>query len=98
MKRINEIPLQVVLALFFLFLLPPKAVFAQLSWQQTNSEVDYPIYIFHGTADRVIPYTSAEKLKTILKAEDQFYTIQQGRHNNLNSFPEVQNALNTILQ
>lgn len=80
----------------FLFLPYPLRV--QFPSDEYLQKVDYPIYIFHGTADRVIPFTAAEKLKDILKPEDKFYTVENGRHNNLNNFPEVKNAFDSILQ
>ncbi len=61
-------------------------------------KVDYPVHIFHGTKDRVVPYPCAAKLKHSLKATDQFYTIENGGHNNLSSdFPEFNQILDRIL-
>lgn len=55
-----------------------------------NSKIKYPIHIFHGTKDFVIPYQNAVQLKTLLKEEnaesglgDSFITIENGGHNNL---------------
>ena len=60
-------------------------------------EVNYPITIFHGTDDGVIPYRCAAKLKTVLKTTDEFITIEKGTHHNLNTFPLVQHKLDSLL-
>ena len=55
------------------------------------------IIIFHGTADETIPYRSAAKLKKVLKPGDQFITIENGSHNNLNDFPIFQQKIDSVL-
>ena len=50
-------------------------------------EVNAPVTIFHGNADRVIPLSCAAKLKKVLKPGDEFITIDKGSHNDLNDFP-----------
>ena len=61
-------------------------------------DVKDPVTIFHGTDDGVIPYRCAAKLKTILKASDQFITIEKGSHHNLNDFPLFHQKLDSLLQ
>ena len=61
-------------------------------------EVKYPVTIFHGTNDGVIPYRCAAKLKTVLKPTDQFITIDGGTHHNLNDFPLFQQKLDSLLE
>ncbi|MDQ4140640.1 MAG: lysophospholipase [Bacteroidota bacterium] len=62
-------------------------------------KVNCPIYIFHGTADNVVPYPSGEKLARLAKpAKTQFITIPNGGHNNLSNFRQYQLALQGILQ
>ena len=61
-------------------------------------EVKYPVTIFHGTNDGVIPYRCAVKLKPVLKATDQFITIDGGTHQNLNEFPLFHRKLDSLLQ
>ena len=46
-------------------------------------QVKAPVYIFQGTHDLIVPYKCAAKLIPYLKAEDAFYTIPGGRHNDL---------------
>jgi uncharacterized protein len=60
-------------------------------------EVKCPIRIFHGTADRVVPYRNAERLKPLLKEKDRFITIEKGTHLNLNTFAIYQQELDSLL-
>ena len=80
----------------FLYLNHPLRI--QFPNDQNLKKVDYPICIFHGTNDRIIPFECAEKLKDSLKPSDQFYAIEGGSHGNLNNFPEVETALDDILR
>jgi len=61
-------------------------------------KVTAPVTIFHGTADGVIPYWNAARLKNVLKTGDEFITIDGGSHNDLNSFPLMQKKLDSLLQ
>ena len=56
-----------------------------------------PITIFHGDDDGVIPYSNAQQLRPLLKATDQFITIEGGSHNNLYDFPLFRQKLDTLL-
>jgi uncharacterized protein len=60
-------------------------------------DVKYPISIFHGSDDGVIPYRNALRLKAILKPTDEFVTIDKGTHHNLNDFPFFQQKLDSLL-
>jgi len=57
-----------------------------------------PVTIFHGTADGVIPYSNAEKLRPFLKPGDTFITITGGSHNDLNNFPLFHQKLDSLLR
>jgi uncharacterized protein len=48
-------------------------------------KVNYPITIFHGTNDGVIPYSNAKKLKILLKPTDIFITVPGATHQNINA-------------
>ncbi len=61
--------------------------------QRTN----VPITIFHGTDDGVIPYSNASRLKAVLKPTDEFITIEEGTHHDLNDFPLFRNKLDSLL-
>ena len=54
-------------------------------------------YIFQGTADRIVPYSSAVKLKPFLQSEDQFIVIEGGKHKNLREFELYHEKLREIL-
>lgn len=60
-------------------------------------KVTAPVSIFHGTADGVIPYFNAARLKNVLKPQDEFITINGGSHNNLAEFPLMQHKLDSLL-
>ena len=60
-------------------------------------DVKYPITIFHGTDDGVIPYRCAAKLKAVLKPTDEFITIEKGTHHNLNDFKLFHQKLDSLL-
>jgi alpha-beta hydrolase superfamily lysophospholipase len=60
-------------------------------------EVKAPVIIFHGTNDDVIPYDAASKLKRVLKPGDEFITIENGTHNNLNDSPLFHSELDSVL-
>jgi hypothetical protein len=61
-------------------------------------EVQAPISIFHGTADWVITYSNAQRLKPSLKQTDEFITIEGGGHHNLNEYPLFHHKLDSLLQ
>jgi pimeloyl-ACP methyl ester carboxylesterase len=56
-----------------------------------------PVTIFHGDEDGIIPYRNAKNLKNVLKAKDEFVTIEGGGHNTLNDFPEFHRKLDSVL-
>jgi predicted esterase len=60
-------------------------------------EVEKPITIFHGTSDQTIPYREAAKLKKVLKPGDEFISIENGTHNNLNDFSLFHKKLDSVL-
>ncbi len=85
MKRFSEISLVIILS--FLAILMPKVLFSQLhssglSWQQTNSELDYPIYQFVSHDDNLF---------AALYGAGVFKTADEGEnwipcHNGLSNF------------
>lgn len=64
---------------------------------QFLQKVKVPIIIFHGTDDGVIPYRCAVKLKAVLKPADEFITIEDGTHHNLNDFLLFHQKLDSLL-
>lgn len=61
------------------------------------TKVTAPVSIFHGTSDGVVPYFNAKRLKARLKKGDEFITIEGGSHRDLNSFPLMQQKLDSLL-
>ena len=55
-----------------------------------------PIYIIHGSKDKLIPYKFSLKLKKE-NPKIKLFTIKGAKHNNLPSFPKYQKALYNIL-
>lgn len=60
-------------------------------------EVIAPVTVFHGTDDGLIPYRHAKQLKAE-NSKLNLVTIENGTHNNLNSFPLYKQTLQHILQ
>ncbi|MBK9338995.1 MAG: alpha/beta hydrolase [Lewinellaceae bacterium] len=58
---------------------------------------ELPVLLFHGTADRVVPYASARRLAACLKPGDEFVTIPGGSHHNLREFELYQEKLSEWL-
>jgi uncharacterized protein len=61
-------------------------------------KVKYPITIFHGTKDGVIPYSNAKKLQQYLKPADKFITIEGADHININNTKLYFQSLDSLLQ
>lgn len=64
---------------------------------QFITQVEAPVYIFHGDRDRLIPYFQSKKLKALKPEHIELITIPKGRHNNLPDFPEYQRWLYEVL-
>lgn len=71
-------------------LAPQRFVFSN---REHLKSVKAPVLIIHGTADWIVPLSSAEKLKPFLKAGDEFITIEEAGHYNLNEYPEFHQAI-----
>lgn len=80
------------------FLPIPFKVKTQFPNEEYLKQVTMPIYIFHGTKDRIIPLRSAQKLAPLLANEEHFITIEKGKHKNLNTFPLYHQELDQLLQ
>jgi pimeloyl-ACP methyl ester carboxylesterase len=61
-------------------------------------KISAPVTIFHGTKDRQITYSNAIRLQPLLKPGDEFVTIQGGSHNNLYTFKETIQKLDSLLR
>jgi alpha-beta hydrolase superfamily lysophospholipase len=60
--------------------------------------VKAPVTVFHGTVDGIIPYRKGHKLIKHFKRGDEFITIENGSHNNLNDFPLFHKKLDSLLK
>lgn len=60
--------------------------------------INAPVTIFHGTSDKVIPYSNAYRLTTAMQTKDKFITVENAGHNNLNEFPLFKNSLDSLLK
>lgn len=65
---------------------------------QYVQKVTYPVYIFHGTKDGVIPLESAIQLKPLLEKENNFIVFKGAKHNNISSFNAYHQHLEEILE
>lgn len=100
-KLILETPYNSMRSLIgmYLWMYPLKQILHyQFPTNEYLTKVIAPITIFHGTDDGVIPYRNAVKLKKVLKAGDEFITIETGTHRNLNSFLVMQKKLDSLLR
>jgi alpha-beta hydrolase superfamily lysophospholipase len=72
-----------------------KYTFPVKEWiKKTNCSV----YIFQGTKDTVVPYQCAKKLKPLLKPEQNFITLPEGKHNDLKEFALFQEKTDQIFK
>jgi uncharacterized protein len=60
-------------------------------------DVKYPVVIFHGTNDGVIPYRSASRLKAFLKPTDTFITVPGATHKSINGTKIYYDAVDSLL-
>src|SRR5687767_11254093 len=80
------------------FFMYPVIPMSKYSFPNHNylEKTKVPVTIFHGTRDRVIPYSQAKRL--IKKRPGiELVTIEKGRHNDLSSFPLFQEKLDSLL-
>ena len=99
-KLILETPYYSIPALFDCYApIYPTSILSiyKIPTYQYLQVVKAPISIFHGTADGVIPYRSASRLKNVLKSKDEFITIEKGTHHNLNEYTLFQEKLDSLL-
>lgn len=57
-----------------------------------------PIYIFHGTNDKIVYHGSTEKLTRLLKPGDKVFSIEGGTHNDLELWAEYSDNILSILE
>ena len=60
--------------------------------------ISAPVTILHGTDDGVIRYRNARRLQPLLKPGDEFVTVNDGGHNDLFSFKQTMEKLDSLLK
>ncbi len=60
-------------------------------------KVTAPVVIFQGTADGVVPYSNAARLKPLLGDRDLFITLEGGSHNDLTGFSLYRQTMDSLL-
>ena len=65
---------------------------------QFLQDVKVPVTIFHGTADGVIRYRSADKLRRFLKPTDRFFTIKGGTHHSVRKTYIYNKVIDSLLR
>jgi uncharacterized protein len=60
--------------------------------------VTAPVTIFHGTKDKLIPISQAERLKPFLKQHDVFIPVADAGHNSVSFDADYANKIDSILQ
>lgn len=100
-RLILETPYYSIPSLFscYAFIYPTAAMSTyKIPTYKFLQDVHYPVTIFHGTDDGVIPYRCAAKLKAVLKPTDEFITIEKGTHQNLNDFDSFRQKLDSLFR
>ena len=98
---ILETPFSSIPSLFYTYYpIFPRIFFFRFHFSNYASlpKVKAPIVIFQGTADRVVPYRNAVKLKEVLKPGDLFITLEGGKHRNSMEFEAYQEKMEKLLR
>ncbi|MBM3202000.1 MAG: alpha/beta hydrolase, partial [Chlamydiae bacterium] len=61
-------------------------------------EVSCPIHIFHGTKDRIIPYSSGQKLYQLVEDKATFYTLEGWGHDGMMCHKDYILSMQQILE
>ena len=62
------------------------------------SSVRCPVYLFHGTADTVIPHSSSIRLENIIGGRGHLVILEGGQHDGLGNYTRYHEVLNRILE
>ena len=76
--------------------LPDFLIRYKLRTDQYIAKTEYPVHLFHGTKDELIPYTSSIRLAE-LSGKITLHTIKGAGHNNISSAPIFKKRLLSIL-
>ena len=100
-RLILETPYYSIPALFHYYLpLYPTSYMSKfnLPVHEYLKDVTVPVTIFHGTDDEIIPYSVTKRLRGSLKSTDEFITIEDGKHNDLDNFQVFHHKLDSLLR
>lgn len=61
-------------------------------------QIGIPVYLFHGTADEVIPYESSQRILSLIRSPKELVTIPGGAHDGLRLTPVYNAALDRFLR
>lgn len=61
-------------------------------------QIGIPVYLFHGTADEVIPYESSQRILPLIRSPKELVTIPGGAHDGLRLTPVYNAALDRFLR
>lgn len=82
----------------YAFWLPVKWLLRyKLRTDQFVKKISCPVFILHGTKDRLIPFKQGLMLHELIPGRSLLLDIKGGGHNNLPSFPEYHEYLYDIL-
>ena len=76
--------------------LPTSIIRYTLCTNEYIAETSYPVHLFHGTQDELIPYDSAVRLER-LSDNITLHTIEGAGHNNISDFPIFRERLLELL-
>ena len=85
-RLILETPFYSLTSLFYTYYtFLPRAFYLRYRFSNARwlRRVHIPVAVFQGTDDLIVPYRCAARLKSVLKPNDQFYTVPGAGHNNL---------------
>jgi uncharacterized protein len=60
-------------------------------------KVEAPVTLFHGTGDKIIPYSHSEMLVKIPAHGAELITIKNGTHLNLDSYELFNHKMDSLL-
>ena len=61
-------------------------------------EANMPTYIFHGTADKIVPYASGKQLGEMSPNLVEFISIEGADHNNFYDYPVYGEKIREIFE
>lgn len=80
------------------FILPLRWLLRyQIRTDRFFRKIESPVFLIHGTRDRLIPFEHSERLQQIQPELVQLLPIEGGGHNNLPEYPEYHRYLYDIL-